>query len=44
MNLLDGLTDAVRAIGAVNTVVPSGGENTDYLRIVAVSGAALALA
>ena len=39
MPLLDGLSDAARAIGAVNTIVPKGGtlygENTDYLGIVA---------
>ena len=37
--LLDGLSDAAKAIGAVNTIVPRDGslygENTDYLGIVA---------
>ena len=39
MPLLDGLSDAAKAIGAVNTIVPRDGslygENTDYLGIVA---------
>ena len=39
MTHLDGLSDAARAIGAVNTIVPRDGklfgENTDYLGIVA---------
>ena len=39
MKLLDGLSDAAKTIGAVNTIVPRDGglygENTDYLGIVA---------
>ena len=39
IKLLDGLSDAARAIGAVNTIVPRDGglygENTDYLGIAA---------
>lgn len=48
IKLLDGLSDAARAIGAVNTIVPRDGglygENTDYLGIVAaVKGRASAV-